>query len=392
MNRTDIVVCGAGIVGLSTALALSQKKQNVTIIAHRYVDKPTYNDEYGSRIYAISASSQKFLERIGCWSNIPIGRLTAVIGMEIYGDAYSSMLDLSSWQSSVSQLSWIVEASEIERSLVKELIDLGVSWIDDRCSGYSDGIMITEGGKRISADLFIGADGSRSTLRDLAGVARSVKDYNEISLIANICAHGSHRSKAFQWFGEHGILALLPLPNLSFGNQLSMVWSTNQDIINCLNDINIDQQKSYIEKKLNEITCQRLGCLKIVSNEISRFNLTLERSSFIAHGMAFVGDAAHRLHPLAGQGLNLGLGDAESLCDILLSKAPNQNFGDIELLNKYSRIRSRQVSRMYFVTDALHKIFSSRFPLIKLARNYGLSFLNKAFFLKPIIVKFASKN
>lgn len=392
MNKNDIVICGAGIVGLSTALALAKKKQNVTILAHSYTNTSKHEDEYGSRIYAISASSKRFLERIGCWSNISNSRLTPVTGMEIYGDDYGSMLELSAWQSSVSQLSWIVEAAEIERSLVKEILNMGIQWIDDLCLGYQDNMLITEKGKRLSAELFIGADGSNSTLRNSVGVARSVKEYNEISLVANLCSHGAHRGKAFQWFGEHGILALLPLPDLSFGNQVSMVWSVNKDIINFLDGMSIDQQKLYIENRLYEITCHRLGHLKIVSKRIFKFKLTLEKSNLTAPGMVFIGDAAHRLHPLAGQGLNFGLGDSEFLCDILLSKRQNQSFCDIELLNSYSKIRGRHISRMRLVTDGLHKIFSSKSLPIKLVRNYGLSLLNKAFFLKPTIVEFASKN
>ncbi|WP_148283596.1 FAD-dependent monooxygenase [Candidatus Kinetoplastidibacterium galati] len=362
------------------------------IIAPHYRDISTHNDEYGSRIYAISESSKKFLEKIGCWSNMPNSRLTSVTGMEIYGDAYRSVLELSAWQSSVSQLSWIVEAAEIERSLVKEILNIDVPWIDDRCFDYKDNIIITERGERISAELFVGADGYNSTLRNLSGIARSIKDYNETGIIANICSHGAHRGKAFQWFGEHGVLALLPLPDLSFGNQVSMVWSVNRDIINFLDSMNNDKQKLYIEDRLVDITDRRLGCMKIVSKRISKFNLTLEKSNLVAPGMVFIGDAAHRLHPLAGQGLNIGLGDSEFLCDTLTSKSQNQNFGDIELLNNYSKVRERHISRMRIVTDGLHKIFSSKLLPVKIARNCGLSLINKAFFLKPIIVDYASKN
>lgn len=392
MNKYDIVICGAGIVGLSTALALAKEKQNVAILAPLYTDIPKHKDEYGSRIYAISASSKRFLEKIGCWSNITNNRLTSVTGMEIYGDAYGSMLDLSAWQSSVSQLSWIVEAEEIEKSLVKEILNTDIQWIDDLCAGYQNSMLITEKGKRISAELFVGADGSNSTLRNSVGIIRSVKNYDEISLIANLCSHGKHRGKAFQWFGEHGILALLPLPDLSFGNQVSMVWSVNKDIVNFLDGMSIDQQKLYIEDRLADITCNRLGYIKIVSKKILKFNLTLEKSKLIAPRMVFVGDAAHRLHPLAGQGLNVGLGDSEFLCDILLSKRQNQNFGDAEILNNYSKIRSRQIFLMSILIDGLHKMFGSKSLPIKLARNYGLSLIDRAFFLKPKIVEFASKN
>ncbi|KAG1216888.1 hypothetical protein G6F35_009666 [Rhizopus arrhizus] len=220
----QIVVCGAGIVGLSTALALARRGQRVAVLAPRTSVPAADPNRYHPRVYAISPASQRFLAELGVWDAMPASRLMPVEAMEIHGDA-DGQVNLNAWQAALPQLAWIVESGEIERVLIQAVRMFGIPWLEDRCTGYRDGAIDTESGTRIQAELFVGADGAASPLRTAAGMKHDAVSYDDTGLVVHLDAERAHQGTAIQWFRDDGVLALLPLPDTADGPQVSMVWS-----------------------------------------------------------------------------------------------------------------------------------------------------------------------
>lgn len=388
--KHQIVVCGAGISGLSSALALARRGQQVAVLAPRNTLAPAQADVYHPRVYAISPASQRFLAELGVWDAMPAQRLTPVQAMEIHGDG-EGQVSLSAWQAAMPQLAWIVESGEIERVLMQAVQMVGVPWLQDRCVRYNDGVIDTENGLRVSADLFVGADGAASPLRTAAGMEHQTQSYNDIGLVAHLTAERAHQGTAFQWFRDDGVLALLPLPDTAEGPQVSMVWSMHTERAQALQALEPVAQTQQLEAMLAMATEGKLGRLQ-VRGTLHGFPLTLERSQMVAPGIALVGDAAHRLHPLAGQGLNLGLGDVETLAHIVASRESYRSAGDLRVLKRYQRARAEPVLAMRVATDGLHKFFRSRaVPLVWL-RNAGMRWVDEIPFLKRQLIAGASRN
>lgn len=386
----QIVICGAGIVGLSTALALARRGQRVAVLAPRASVPAADADHYHPRVYAISPASQRFLADLGVWDAMPAARLTPVEAMEIHGDA-DGQVNLNAWQAALPQLAWIVESGEIERVLIQAVRMFGIPWLEDRCTGYQDGAVDTESGARIQAELFVGADGAASPLRTAAGLKHDAVSYNDTGLVVHLDAERAHHGTAFQWFRDDGVLALLPLPDTASGPQVSMVWSMRSELAQGLLALPPELQASRLETLLADAAEGRLGRLKVRS-KLHGFPLTLERAQMVAPGIALAGDAAHRLHPLAGQGLNLGLGDVEALARTVAGREPYRSAGDIRVLHRYQRARAEPVLAMRLATDGLHKLFASRATPLVWLRKAGMHWVEKAPLIKRRLIAGASAN
>lgn len=386
----QIVVCGAGIVGLSTALALARRGQRVAVLAPRTSVPAADPNRYHPRVYAISPASQRFLAELGVWDAMPASRLMPVEAMEIHGDA-DGQVNLNAWQAALPQLAWIVESGEIERVLIQAVRMFGIPWLEDRCTGYQDGAVDTESGTRIRAELFVGADGAASPLRTAAGMKHDAVSYDDTGLVVHLDAERAHQGTAIQWFRDDGVLALLPLPDTADGPQVSMVWSMRNEPAQALLALPAEAQAVKLESLLAEASEGRLGRLKVRSN-LHGFPLTLERAQMVAPGIALAGDAAHRLHPLAGQGLNLGLGDVEALARTVAGREPYRTAGDLRVLHRYQRARAEPVLAMRLATDGLHKLFASRATPLVWLRNAGMHWVEKTPLVKRRLIAGASAN
>ncbi|WP_039882646.1 UbiH/UbiF family hydroxylase [Achromobacter piechaudii] len=386
----QIVVCGAGIVGLSTALALARRGQRVAVLAPRSSVPAADPNHFHPRVYAISPASQRFLADLGVWDAMPAARLMPVQAMEIHGDA-DGQVNLNAWQAALPQLAWIVESGEIERVLIQAVRMFGIPWLEDRCTGYQDGAVDTESGARIQAELFVGADGAASPLRTAAGLKHDAVSYNDTGLVVHLDAEHAHHGTAIQWFRDDGVLALLPLPDTADGPQVSMVWSMRSELAQALRALPADEQSARLETLLADASEGRLGRLKVRS-KLHGFPLTLERAQMVAPGIALAGDAAHRLHPLAGQGLNLGLGDVEALARTVAGREPYRSAGDIRVLHRYQRARAEPVLAMRLATDGLHKLFASHATPLVWLRNAGMHWVEKTPLIKRRLIAGASAN
>lgn len=388
--KHPIVICGAGIVGLSSALALARKGQRVTLLAPPATVPVANPDTYHPRVYAISPSSQRFLAELGVWDAMPAARITPVQAMEIYGDA-DGRVDLNAWQAAQSQLAWIVESGEIERVLLQAVRMFGISWLPERCVGYRPGAVQTAAGEWIEAELFVGADGAASPLRTAAGMPHTSVPYDDTGLVLHLDAERAHHGTAFQWFRDDGVLALLPLPDTADGPQVSMVWSMHNAQAQALQTLAPEEQSAQLEQMLAHAAQGRLGRLRVRS-KLHAFALTLDQARMTAPGIALAGDAAHRVHPLAGQGLNLGLGDVEALARIVAEREPYREAGDARVLRRYQRARAESVLAMRVATDGLHRLFGARTAPLAWLRNAGMRWVDAAPLLKRYLIDGASRN
>lgn len=384
MKKQSICVCGTGIAGLACALALTRAGFDPVLLGPRTDPDPDPGDTYHPRVYAISPSSQQFLEQLGVWKLMNHRRVTPVEGMEIYGDG-DGVVHLHAWQAAQPELAWIVESGEMERALLQAIQVYGIRWHAEKFQRMDGSAVVTDTGRQLPFDLLIGADGARSSVREAARIRHWCEPYGDTGLVAHFTSEQPHQNIALQWFTGDSVLALLPMPDTAQGHQVSMVWSMPADQAKALQGMPDDQLDQELDVRLQSATGGRMGRLQRRS-PLFGFPLTLEKSDMVAPGVALVSDAAHRVHPLAGQGLNLGLGDVEELVAILAAKESWRSVGDTRVLQRYRRRRAEPIFEMRAATDGLHRLFATRAAPVVWARNTGMRLVDRLPFAKRLLI------
>ncbi|NLC35667.1 MAG: ubiquinone biosynthesis protein UbiH [Alcaligenaceae bacterium] len=384
MNKQGILVCGSGIAGLATALGLARKGFNVELLGPPPPRPPLGADDYHPRVYAISQSSRDLLESLGVWQMMETRRVTPVEAMEVHGDA-AGMVMLHAWQASQEALAWIVESGEMERVLQQAIQVYGLRWWQEKFTHLEGRVACTENGRRLPFDLLVGADGARSPVRSSAGIFHDSRPYGDSGVVAHLDAELPHQNIAVQWCTGDSILALLPMPDTANGHQVSMVWSLPEHAANELMAMEPEARAAFLETRLAAATGGRMGRLKLRSKPFA-FTLFLERSGMVGPGIALVSDAAHRVHPLAGQGLNLGLGDVQELLRILADKESYRSVGDERVLNRYRRARAQPILAMSVATDGLHRLFASQAAPVVALRNLGMQAVDRLPMIKRFLI------
>lgn len=379
-ERYQVVIVGAGLVGASAALALGRQGLRVALIERQPLSAPS--DIWDTRIYAISPASQRFLEGLGAWGRLDADRLQAVYRMDVTGDT-TGAIRLDAYESGVSHLATIVESGRLQYALSNALqADGSVTLhcpavIESIEHGQPYSTLVLDDGHVLEAELVVGADGAASRIRAWAGLEAVSTPYAQSGMVANFECTQPHRGTAFQWFSDHDILAWLPLA----GNRLSVVWSIPSAEAEAL----IALDAATLANKVQQAGHSTLGQLTLLT-PVRTFPLHLIRvKTPVAPGVALIGDAAHGVHPLAGQGVNLGFGDAEALTQILAPSHRQTGCGNAQLLNSYARQRAEPVGRMQIVTHGMHHLFAD--TRAGWLRNVGMQGVNRLAPLKAALVR-----
>ena len=381
-ERYQVVIVGAGLVGAAAALALGRRGLRVALIERQPPAQP--DEAWDTRIYAISPASQRFLERFGAWQRMDGGRLQPVYRMDVMGDT-SGAIRLAASDAGVSHLATIVESGRLQHALWQALqADGNVALhcpaaIASLERGESRTRLTLADGAQLETELLVGADGAASRIRDWAGLGSTLTPYGQSGVVANFECERPHRGTAFQWFFDHDILAWLPLGGPG-GNQMSMVWSTPAAHADEL----VALDAAALAESVRAAGHDTLGVLRTLTPAVA-FPLRLNRvEAVVAPGVALIGDAAHGVHPLSGQGVNLGFGDAEVLVGVL-AEFRKSNCGDERVLQRYARARAEPVQRMQALTHGLHHLFASEHA--GWLRNTGMAWLNRLPPLKAALVR-----
>jgi len=388
MNKQKILVCGSGIAGMAMALGLARNGFDATLLGAPPPRPDLGTDGYHPRVYAISVASRRFLESLGVWPMMDAGRITPVETMEIHGDT-GGMVNLHAWQATQDTLAWIIEAGEMERVLQQAIQVYGLRWRQEKFTQMEGRVACTDTGARLAFDLMVGADGARSQVRRSAGIFHHSRPYGDTGVVAHLDAELPHQQVAVQWFTGDSILALLPMPDTANGHQVSMVWSLRERAATELMSMEPQARAQFLETRLSATTGGRLGRLRLRSQPFA-FPLFLERSGMVAPGVALVSDAAHRVHPLAGQGLNLGLGDVQELLRILVTKENYRGVGDERILNRYRRARAQPLLAMSMATDGLHRLFATDAAPAAMLRNLGMHAVDRLPMIKRMLIDAAA--
>ena len=335
------------------------------------------------------------LAHLQIWDALDHSRLQVVRDMRIYGDRgeRNDQLHLSAFEAGTSQLAWIGESNLVEHTLDQasrfqnklERINDAVEKIEVNTQGST---LHLKNGEVVHAQLVVAADGANSPIRSAIGITASEESYLQTAVVANwICTY-PHLETAFQWFLPGGdIVAMLPLPN----KQVSMVWSTSPENASELLQLNPSQWQERFSFIANGAIEKQLGELTLNSTPAAFPLRKIRATRFIGPEanpqVALIGDAAHVMHPLAGQGLNLGLRDVAVLLNVISKREPFRKLNDLTLLRRYERQRQGDTNALLWVTDKLKKLFSGTSTTEKQLRNWGLGLVNKSHFIKQRLIE-----
>ncbi len=355
MPAFDICIRGSGAVGLATALALSRQGLSIAMTAG---PAPASSARPDVRAYALNAVSVRLLTELKVWEALPTDARTPVHDMRIEGDASGSALDFSAWTQGVEQLAWIVDAAELESCLAAAV----------RFAPHVTRLAQDD----VDASLLVLAEGRASATRERLGIRMPVQYYGHRGVAARLESDQGHAGLARQWFRSPDVLALLPFDRPRPGHSYGLVWSVPDERAEVL----MAMPPAAFEAALADATGGAAGDLKLAS-ERADWPLALARADAVCGpGWVLLGDAAHLVHPLAGQGLNLGLADVVALAEVLAARESWRPLGDEKLLRRYARQRDLPTRAMGHMTDALLHLFASPQPMIRELRNRGLTLVN----------------
>ena len=355
MKDFDVQVLGAGIVGRSLALALARAGLSVALRPEPARAAPV--DDV--RAYALNAASVELLRGLKVWDALPAHAATPVLDMHVQGDAPAAALDFSAWQQHVAALAWITDAAVLERELAAAV-------------RFAPHITVIDAGEAVNATLTALCEGKASATREALGIAFERVAYGHQAIAARLTSTRAHQGLARQWFRAPDVLALLPFDTPQPEHSFALVWSLpdeRADELLALDAVAFEQQ-------LMLATGGEAGELSLASQRAAWPLMQANAGAWSGPGWVLLGDAAHVVHPLAGQGLNLGLADVAALVGVIASREPWRALGDEKLLRRYARDRLAPTWAMGQVTDGLLRLFSHEAPAARELRNRGLTLVN----------------
>ncbi|MGF1732075.1 FAD-dependent 2-octaprenylphenol hydroxylase [Photobacterium kasasachensis] len=377
MQSVDVAIIGGGMVGLTLAAALADTELRVAVIEGRLPEQ-TLEPLPDLRVSALSRASERILQRVGAWSGIEARRLSPYSKMQVWEQDSFATIDFDAERLAQPNLGHIVENRVIQLALLERVQQLPNVTVlaPERCQniafGESEAWLSLESGQSLTAKLVVGADGANSWLRQQLDIPLTHWDYGHSAIVANIRCSEPHEQTARQIFRPQGPLAFLPLPD---SDLCSIVWSVSPQDAEQLCALPDEE----FNKTLTAAFDHRLG-LCSVEGDRQAFPLKMRYArDFVRERVALVGDAAHTIHPLAGQGVNLGLLDAASLAQELKALwLQEQDIGKKANLRQYERWRKAEAAKMITAMQTFRDLFDGNNPAKKLVRDIGMLIADKA--------------
>jgi 2-octaprenylphenol hydroxylase len=381
----DVIVVGAGMVGASFACLFAKTNPELQVALIEAHQTSVYNSEnFDPRVAALTEKSRNLLERCGAWGQISTKRVSPYMAMEVWDAEGTGRIQFSCQDVHQPNLGHIVENSLVVESLIAEVKNL--SNIEFLCpvsvANYSASeqhvTLVLEDGRELFAPLLVAADGGNSTIRQQFNFATREWDYGHSAIVTTVQTEQVNQQTAWQRFMPTGPLALLPLDKSGDQRYSSLVWSQESEEaerLMAMDDAEFCRALSFASEH----------CLGQITSIDKRFSIPLRQrhaKDYVVERVALLGDSAHTIHPLAGQGVNLGFADVAALEETLSSAAKRgSDLGSLMTLNKYQRQRKPENLTMMAAMEGFKRLFSADNLAIRLMRNIGLSQVDK---LKPV--------
>ncbi|MDP2494740.1 UbiH/UbiF/VisC/COQ6 family ubiquinone biosynthesis hydroxylase [Shimia thalassica] len=375
---TDILIAGGGLNGPALALGLAQAGFDVTIVDNR----PTLaraDDNFDGRGYALAVASKRLLTAIGVWDDIagnaqPMNDIKVTDGRAGEGPS-PFFLHFDHTEIEEGPVGFMLEDRFLYRAFMdalgkeKRITQISQDSVIDQAPDATGVTVSLASGRTLRARLLVGCDGRQSGVAQRAGIKRTGWGYGQTALVCAIAHEKPHHGIAHQFFMPPGPLAILPLP----GNMCSIVWSETDENAAEIQALSDEDYMAVLRPRFGDF----LGKIELAGARFTYpLNLTVA-NEFVADHVALVGDAAHGMHPIAGQGLNAGLRDVAALVEILQdAKQRGEDFSTINVLERYQEWRRFDTHALIAATDLTNKLFSNDNPLLRLGRDIGMGLVN----------------
>ncbi|MDH5395491.1 MAG: 2-octaprenyl-6-methoxyphenyl hydroxylase [Gammaproteobacteria bacterium] len=394
----DLIIVGGGLVGASLACALAESSLRIAMIeAFPFAaDNAEYQPAFDARSVALSYTSKQVFEGMGLWPSINKLGVAAIKKIHVSDRGHAGVTRLNALDENVEALGYVVETRVIGKALFAALSQhANITLIapaelkDFELATGSASVNIKQNNemKTLTAKLLVAADGGDSVVRRLSGVRIKQRNYDQVAVIANVASDKPHQNQAFERFTDSGPLALLPMAaTAEEKNRYSLVWtidsSQQEDMLSW-----DDETFLY---KLKERFGVRAGNFTQVSSRHSYPLCLMRAQEHVRERLAIIGNAAHTLHPVAGQGFNLGLRDVAALAQVIIdAQRDNKDIGALTILKEYADWRRRDHIQTAMATDSLVRLFSNNFLPLAALRNLGLLVVDLVPPLKKVFARHA---
>jgi len=382
----DILIVGGGMVGATIACALGNTPLRIGVVEAYEAETEWPEEEFDIRVSAITRATQRVFAAIGAWDGMVTRRVCAYSHMKVWDATGSGEIDFDAADIGEPDLGLIVEnrvilAALLERMAQFDNVELLCPAKVSELDRNADGVTLTlEDGRALHGKLIVGADGANSWVREQAGIDTTGWAYDQTAVVATIKTSKHHQDTCWQRFMPTGPLAFLPLPV----GYSSIVWSTSPERATEL----VEMEESRFLDELQLAFGDKLGRMESTGPR-GAFPLVLRHANrYTDNRLVLTGNAAHAIHPLAGQGLNLGVSDAAALAEVLLeAHGAKQDIGDMAVLRRYERWRKADNVAVMAAMDGFKRIFSNDNNLLKVVRNVGMSLADKAGPAKNLMIR-----
>ena len=390
MKNFDCVVVGGGMVGAASALSLAQLGLTVAIVEQKIPMKYSPEQSFDFRVSAISLASEHLLTQLGAWRQIEAWRHCPYQRLGVWEHEFS-YTEFNAQDIGRSHLGHIIENRLLQLSLWQEIeqhpnVALYAPETLLEINQKIEHVELSLSQNKISTKLLIAADGANSKVRELVGIGTTGWDYQQSAMLINVETQASQENITWQQFFETGPVAMLPMPGKSqLGGNASLVWYHDRDEIKRLSSL----KNTQLEKEIMTTFPNRLGEIKVIDK--AAFPLTRRHANrYQKDRVLLLGDAAHSINPMAGQGVNLGFKDVSVLSAVIASAiSKGECWHDQQVLTRYEKLRRKDNLLMMSTMDALYGTFSHPSLLVKVIRNAGLVVANKVPYLKNKALAYA---